>query len=157
MQGQPQSITAMPSPRPYSPAAFETLPGARAAMHRDVLDPQFGTLAHRLLGGLRSRSDHDRLDAAGDRAQVVVAAIAFHLVCVRVDGDYLVPPLAQTLIDDVAPVALRLSRDAGDGYPLVRQKLGCGFLDRWHRDLLPLEAFTHGAERLVRRSLPRPA
>jgi hypothetical protein len=52
-------------------------------MHPHMPHAEFGTLAHRLLGDLGPRSDHDRLDAAGDRAQVVIAVIAFHLVCVR--------------------------------------------------------------------------
>ena len=50
-----------------------------------MLDPELGTLAHRLVRALRPCSDHDRLDPAGDRAQVVVRVIAFHLVGVGVD------------------------------------------------------------------------
>jgi hypothetical protein len=83
----------------------------------------------------------DRLDALGDRAQVVIATIAFDLACVRVDREHLATALAQAPVDDVAPAALRLSRDAGHGYPLVGQELRCG-LDRWHRNLPSLEAFT---------------
>jgi hypothetical protein len=37
---------------------------------------------------------HDRLHAAGDRAQVAVARIAFDLLCVRVDREDLVAPRA---------------------------------------------------------------
>jgi hypothetical protein len=107
-----------------------------------VLDPEFGALAHRLLGDLRPRSDHDRLDASGYRTQVVIAAVAFDLVRVRVDGEDLVAALAQAPVHDVAPVTLRLSGDAGHGDPLVGQELGCGVLDRWHRTLPSLEA-TH--------------
>jgi hypothetical protein len=51
----------------------------------------------------------------------VVAAIAFHLVSVRVDGEDLVAARPQTLVDNVAPVALRLSRDAGNGDTLSRK------------------------------------
>ena len=67
MHGQPPSITAMPCSRPYAVARLGDAAGAGAAVHPDVLDPELGALAHRLLGDLRPGADHDRLDAAGDR------------------------------------------------------------------------------------------
>src|SRR5919197_6458400 len=73
--------------------------GAEGAMHPDVLDPELRALAHRLLGGLGPRSDHDRVHAAGDRAQVVVRAVALDLVGVGVYREDLVPALAQALVD----------------------------------------------------------
>ena len=65
-------MTVMPCSRPYSAAARETLPAPGAAVHPHVLDAELAALAHRLLGELGPGADHDRLDAAGDRAQVVV-------------------------------------------------------------------------------------
>ena len=67
-------------------------PGAGSAVHPDMLDGEVGALAHRCFGGLGSGSDHDRIDAAGDRAQVAVAAIAFDLVGVRIDGEDVIAP-----------------------------------------------------------------
>src|SRR6266508_849820 len=49
-------------------------------VHPGVLDAELGALAHRPLGRLRLGGDHDRVDAAGDVAQVVVAPVAFDLV-----------------------------------------------------------------------------
>jgi hypothetical protein len=101
-----------------------------------VLDSELGALAHRLVGGLRSCSYDDRLGAVGDRSEVVIGAIAFDLVGVRVDGEDVVASLAQALVDDVAAVASRRSGDAGDGDSLVAEEVGCGLLDRCHRQLL---------------------
>ena len=77
-------------------------------MHPHVLDAEVGALAHRRFGGLGPGCDHDRVDAAGDRAQVVVAAVAFDLVGVRVDGEDLVAAVTKALVDDVASVILGL-------------------------------------------------
>src|SRR5512133_3267024 len=46
--------------------------GAGAAVHPDVLDPEFGALEHRLVGDLGPRADHDSVDAARDRVEIVV-------------------------------------------------------------------------------------
>jgi hypothetical protein len=56
------------------------------------------------LGDLRPGSDHDRVDAGGDRSELVNARIAFDLVCVRIDGGVLVASLSMALVDDVACV-----------------------------------------------------
>ena len=66
-------MTVMPCCRPYSVAASETLPAPSAAVHPHMRDAEFGALAHGVLGGLRPGADDDRLDAARDRLQVVVA------------------------------------------------------------------------------------
>src|SRR5215213_954056 len=66
---------------------------AGTAVHPNVLDPEPGTLAHRLPGDLRARSDHDCLDAARDRAQVLIASLTFNFLRVRVDGEHLVSAL----------------------------------------------------------------
>src|SRR5207253_10985131 len=84
------------------------------------------------LGELRPCSDHDRVDAPWDRAQIVVAAIALNLVSVRVDREDLVASLAQALIHNVAPVALRLPGDARNRNPPVSQKRGCSLGNRRH-------------------------
>ena len=47
--------------------------------------------------------DHDRIDAARDRAQVVISTVAFDLVGVRIDREDLVAALSKALVDDVAP------------------------------------------------------
>ncbi len=111
-------------------------PGARAAVHPDVVDAELGALAHRPVGGLGSGCDHHRIDPSGDRTQVVIGAIALDLVRVRVDGEDLVTPLSKALVDDVAAVVLRLSGDARDGHPLVGQELRCGLFDLLHYPLL---------------------
>ena len=64
--------------------------GAGAAVHPHVRDPELGALAHRALGPLGPGADDHAVDAAGDRAQVVVAAVALDLVGVRVDREDLV-------------------------------------------------------------------
>jgi hypothetical protein len=74
-----------------------------------VLDPEFGALTHCLVGDLRPCADHDRVNTTGDRAKIVVCAIALHRVRVRVDGKDLVAALPQALVDDVAAVLLRFS------------------------------------------------
>jgi hypothetical protein len=114
-------------------------------VHPDVLDAELGALAHRLLGALGPRSDHDRLDAARDRTQVVVRAVALDLACVGVDREHLVAALAQTLVDGVAAVALGLPRNAGHGDSLVTQELCGGFLDRCHRRLLSQAGWANGS------------
>jgi hypothetical protein len=95
-----------------------------------VLDPELRAVAHRVLGDLGPRGDHNRVDSAGDRAQVVEGAVALDLVSVRVHREDLVTLLAQTFVDDVAAVALRMPGDADDGYSLVSKEVRCGFLDR---------------------------
>ena len=127
MQGQPPSITVMPCCAAVGGGGVGDAAGAGAAVHPDVLDAELGALAHRLLGDLGPCSDHDGLDAARDRPQVVVGRVALDLVCVGVDREHVVAALAQTLVDGVAAVVLRLPRDAGHGDSLVAQELGCGF------------------------------
>ena len=75
----------------------------------DVFDPKLGAFAHRLFGDLRARRDHDRLDAARNRAQVVIGGVAFKLLCVRVYGEHLVSPLPKPSINDVGSVAREFS------------------------------------------------
>src|SRR5262249_15995064 len=89
--------------------------GAGAAVQPDGLDLERGAFTHRLLGDFRPGSDHDGLDAARDRPQVVVGDVAFDLVRVGVDREHLVAALAQTLVDGVAAVVLRLPRHARHG------------------------------------------
>src|SRR5918994_2642502 len=105
-------------------------PASGAPMHPDVLDPELGALAHGLVGDLRARSDHDRVDAARDRAQVVVGRVGLDLLGVRVDREDLVATLLQALVHDVAAVASRRPGDAGDGHSLVTQEFRCSFFDR---------------------------
>src|SRR5215217_5687549 len=116
---------------------FGDAAGTGTAVHPDVLDPKLGTLAHRLLGDLRARSDHDRLYAPWDRAQVVIGRVTFKLVCVRVYGEHLISPLPKASVNDIGSVVLGISGDPGDGHPPVGQELGSGLLDRhWHVLLL---------------------
>jgi hypothetical protein len=82
---------------------------AGATVHPHKLDPKLGTLAHRLLGDLRTRPDHDRLDTARDRAQIVIGGITFKLVCIRVNGEDLVSPLPKASVDDIGSVVLGIS------------------------------------------------
>ena len=98
-------------------------PCSGAAVHPDVLDVELGALAHGVFGDRRPGSDHDRFDAAGDRAHVMVRGITFDLVGVRIDGEDLIPPLAEALVDDVTSMAVGLPRDAGNGNALVGEKL----------------------------------
>ena len=106
MQGQPPSMTVMPCSRPYAVAVSETLP-APGRGHPDPLDPELGALAHRFVGELGTGADHDGLDAARDRSEVVVGPVALDLVGVRVDGEDLIAAVAQPLVDGVAAVAAR--------------------------------------------------
>jgi hypothetical protein len=99
-------------------------------VHPDLLDPELDALAHRLVGGLGSCSDHDRVDTAGDRLQVVIRPVALDLVGVRVDGEDLVASLAQAPVDDVAAVVSRRSRYSGDGHAPVTEEFRRGILDR---------------------------
>src|SRR6266508_6287545 len=46
-----------------------------APMHPDVLDAELGALVHGVLGDLGPCSDHHCLDPAGDRFQILIAAI----------------------------------------------------------------------------------
>ena len=94
----------------------------------DMPDPELGALVHRLLGALGPRADHDRLHSAGNRLQVRVGAIALDLGGIRVDGEDLVPALAQAPVDVVAPVGLGRARHARDGHALVGQERRCGVL-----------------------------
>jgi hypothetical protein len=84
---------------------------ARARAHdaSTRADSELGAFAHRLLGDLRPRPDHDRLDAAGDRAEVVIREITLHRLRVGIDGEHLVAAIPQALVDDIAPV-VALSR-----------------------------------------------
>jgi hypothetical protein len=47
-----------------------------------------------------------------DRGQIVISAVALHLVRVRVDRKHVVTPLAKAAVDDVAGVLLRMPGDA---------------------------------------------
>jgi hypothetical protein len=136
MHGQPPSITVRPRSRRYAVAFFETLPAPGPRWHPHVLDPEFVALAHRLLGNLGPCSDHDRLDSSGNRTQVVVGAVALHLVRVRVDREDLVAALTQARVDDVAAVVCGRPRDARDSHAPGAEELGRGVLHRCHRMLL---------------------
>ena len=109
MHGQPPSITAIPcrGRRRRRPGHQPPSPGPRCI--QTCLMPS-GLLVHGLLGRLWPCPDDDAVDPTGDRAQVVVTGVAFDLVGVRVHGEHLVAALAQALVDDVAPVTLRLSQ-----------------------------------------------
>ena len=82
---------------------------AWAAVHPNVLDPELSALTHRLFGDLRPGADHDRLDTAGNRAEIVIGTITLDLVGVRIHRERLVAALAKALVDDVAPVTTRVS------------------------------------------------
>jgi len=73
-------------------------------MHPDVLDPELGALAHRLVGDLGPRADYNRADAAGNRVEVAVRTIALDLVGVRIDCENVVAAFAQARVDSVAAV-----------------------------------------------------
>src|SRR6185503_15565938 len=62
-------------------SCFRNTPSAGATVHPHVLDAQVSAVAHRPIGNLGSRRDHYRVDATGDRSQVVVAPVSFNLVC----------------------------------------------------------------------------
>ena len=87
-------------------------------------------------------ADHDRIDTAGDRAKVVITAIAFDLVRLGIDRVHLVAPLPQTLVYDIAAMVLRVPGDPRHGHPLVGQKLRCRFFDLLHAMLLPDEPWS---------------
>src|SRR6516225_11091626 len=130
-------------------------PGAGATVHPNVVDAELGTLAHRLLGDLGPGRDHDRIDTIGDRAQIVVAPVPLDLLGVRVDREHLVSPLAKALVDDVAPMILRMPRDARDRHPLVGQKLRRRLLNLLHphpllRDWLSTQRHPAAAQREAR-------
>jgi hypothetical protein len=152
MHGQPPSITVLPA---IVGRRLGDAPGTGAAVHPHVLDAEVGALAHRLFGDLGPGCDHDRVDAAGDRAQVAVARIALDLVRVRVDGEDLVAPPPKALVHDVASVILRLSGDARDRHPLAGQKLPCGLFDLRHAcSLLPEKRFHEAALGRARTATP---
>jgi hypothetical protein len=65
--------------------------------------------AHRLLGDLRARPDHDRFHAARDRAQVVIGRVTSKLVSVRVYGEHLISALPKVSVDDIGSVVLGFS------------------------------------------------
>jgi hypothetical protein len=107
MHGQPPSITVMPCSRPYSVAASETLPAPGLQCIQTCLIP---SSAHRLLGDLRARPDHDRFHAARDRAQVVIGRVTSKLVSVRVYGEHLlISALPKVSVDDIGSVVLGFS------------------------------------------------
>src|SRR5690348_4991745 len=97
-----------------------------------MLNTELDTLAHCLLGGLRPRRDHNSVNTARDRTEVVIAPIALDLVRIGIDGKHLISPLAQTLVHDVAAMVLRLAGYAGYGYPLAGQELRCRLFDLHH-------------------------
>src|SRR6516225_9528772 len=97
-------------------------------MHPYAMNTQICALLHGRLGGLRSCSDHDPVNAAGYRLQIVVAGIAFDGVGIRIDGKDLVAPLLKTLVYDIATMALRFPRHAGHSDSLLCKELGCSFL-----------------------------
>ena len=107
-------------------------PLAGAAVHPDVLDPEVGALVHGVLGALGPGPDDDAVDATGDLAQVVVAAVALDGVRIRVDCEDLITPLAQALVDDVAAVVLGRARDSGHGDSLAGQELCRCVFDALH-------------------------
>src|SRR5207247_984186 len=69
---------------------------------------------------------------AGNRLQVLVAAIPLHLGGVRVDREDLVAALAQPLVHGVAPVGLGGAGHPRDRNPLVGQERVSGLHDGLH-------------------------
>ena len=55
-------------------------------------------------------------DAARDRLQIRIAAIALDLLRVRVHGEHVVATVPQPPVHDVGPVVLGMSGHAGDGH-----------------------------------------
>jgi hypothetical protein len=136
MHGQPPSITVMPRSRPYAVAGAETLPAPGPRCIQTCLIPS--SVHSRIVSSATPgpRADHDRVDAAGDRAEIVVGGVALDLVCVRIDREDVVSALTQTPVDDVAPVAPRLSRHVRHRHPPVGKELRRRVADRSHRTLL---------------------
>ena len=71
-------------------------------MHPDVPDPEIGALAHRLVGDVRPLTDHDGVNAAGDRVEIVVCAIPLYFFGVRIDREHVIAAVAQPLVDGIA-------------------------------------------------------
>src|SRR5512132_3926035 len=101
-------------------------------MHPDVLDAEVGALVEGVLGTFWPGPDHHSLDATGDRAQVLVGAIALDLLRVWGDRGDVVSPLSETLVDGVAAVGLGVPGDASDRHPPLGRELGRRFLDLLH-------------------------
>ena len=86
------------------------------------------------------------------------ASVAFDRASIRVHCEHVVPALAQTLVDHVASVALRVGGDTCDGDATQREELGGGVLDAdlWWTcpascpDLSALPGHLHRAMRQVR-------
>ena len=74
----------------------------------------------------RLNEKDDRVNAAGDRPQVVIAPVALDLVGVRVDREHLVATVAQPLVHHVRAVARGRARHPGDRDPLLGQELRDG-------------------------------
>lgn len=127
-------MTVMPFCRPKWVAFSETLPAPKARCIQHVLDTEVNALAHRGFGNLGSGPDDDPLDACRGGFQVVIAAVTLNHVRVGIDGEYLIASLAESLIDDVAPVALRGSGDSGYGHPLIRHEVRCSVSCGLHVD-----------------------
>src|SRR5215831_8870142 len=68
-------------------------------MHPNAANTGIAALAHDLLGRLRARDDHHRVNAARDRSQVRIAAITLEPLHVRVHREYIVSARLQPPID----------------------------------------------------------
>ena len=73
-------------------------------MHPDLRDAEVGTLAHRVLGDLGSRSDDDRLDAPGIDFRSRIGRISLDLVGVWADREHLIATSSKPLVDVAAVV-----------------------------------------------------
>ena len=58
----------------------------RAAVHPHLCDAELFALAHRVVGDHWPGCDHDRVNAAGNALQVVIAVRALHLVALGLMG-----------------------------------------------------------------------
>jgi nucleotide-binding universal stress UspA family protein len=105
---------------------------AERTMHPRLLDAEHVALAHRRLGRIGPRCDHDGVHAARDVAKAGIAAIPLDLIGIRIYGKHLVTPIAQPLVHGIASVTLGCTRYAGNGDALVGEKRRGRIFDLHH-------------------------
>src|SRR5262245_39576945 len=93
-------------------------------MHPDAANAGRMAVADDPLGGFRPRDDHHAVDAARNRLQVRIAALAIEGRQVRVDGDDVVAGLLEALVDQIADrVAAPVPRHTSHRDALLREEV----------------------------------
>lgn len=114
-----------------------------SSVHPHTRDAEVDARANDLLCGLRRRHRHDTVETDGYRREVRVAAVAFDLFGVGVDGVHIVPGIAELPVDEVSGLP-RVTRDARYRDAASGEEGRSGFVECSHGRIVLVQRARYG-------------